>query len=54
VAGLAAGVRYGEPDARAALLGFFARRGLSCVELEPWPDVDTPADLEAYRGRAGG
>ena len=51
VDGLAGGFRYGERESLAALRGFFEGRGLSVAELDPWPDIDTPADLEAYRGR---
>jgi hypothetical protein len=31
---------------------FLAGRGLSAARLAPWPDIDTPEDLAAYRARA--
>jgi len=52
VPGLARAFRYGAGDARSSLLAFFAAQGLATACLEPWPDVDTPEDLEAYRRRA--
>jgi len=51
VAGLAAGFDYGTGDSLARLESFLAARGLTSLRLEPWPDVDTPEDLEAYRQR---
>lgn len=51
VAGLAGAFRYGGDDALAALEAFLATRGLTSVRLAPWPDVDTPEDLAAYRAR---
>jgi len=55
VPGLAAGFRFGGADALTSLAAFLEARGLSAVETEPWPDVDTPEDYDAYlRRRAGG
>jgi len=51
VAGLAGGFRYGGCDALDSLRAFFAARGLTVGLLDPWPDIDTPADYEAYRAR---
>ncbi len=51
VAGLRGAFRYGGDDALAAIERFLAARGLSAVRLEPWPDVDSPDDLAAYRKR---
>jgi len=51
VAGLASGFRYGGDDALASLEAFLTDRGLSVARLEGWPDVDTPADLDAYIAR---
>ena len=50
--GLAEGFGYGDADAFASLCRWFDRRGLSVAELEPWDDVDTPADYEAYVRRS--
>lgn len=52
--GLAAAFTYGGTDACSRLRAFFADRGLRAEVLEPWPDVDTPEDLAAYRKRARG
>ncbi len=52
VNGLAGGFTYGDADALANLMEFLGARGLSVVQTEPWPDVDTPADYEAYRRRS--
>jgi glycosyltransferase A (GT-A) superfamily protein (DUF2064 family) len=51
IAGLARGFTYGEGDALARLRAFLEARQLEVVCLAPWPDVDTPADLAAYRQR---
>lgn len=50
--GLARGFRYGCADTLASLRAFFATRGLVTAVLEPWPDIDTPQDLEDYRNRS--
>jgi protein-tyrosine-phosphatase/glycosyltransferase A (GT-A) superfamily protein (DUF2064 family) len=49
--GLGGAFRYGGDDALAAVERFLAARGLSVTRLEPWPDVDSPDDLAAYRSR---
>jgi len=55
VSGLAGGFRFGGADALGSLAAFLAARGLSVAGTEPWPDVDTPEDYDAYlRRRAGG
>lgn len=51
VDGLAAGFSYGGDDSLASLDAFLTARGLSTRHLEPWPDIDTPADLAAYEAR---
>jgi glycosyltransferase A (GT-A) superfamily protein (DUF2064 family) len=51
VAGLAEGFSYGEADALASLEQWLRARGLRVARLEPWPDVDTPEDYEAFRKR---
>ena len=53
VAGLASGFRYGGNDALASLEAFLTDRGLCVARMEGWPDVDTPADLDAYNARKG-
>ena len=50
--GLAAGFRFGAGDALGSLLAYFQSLGLRTHCTEPWPDVDTPADLAAWRARA--
>jgi len=52
VPGLARGFRYGTADSLASLRAFFTTQGLVTAVLEPWPDIDTPQDLEAYRNRS--
>ncbi|MHC4137203.1 MAG: TIGR04282 family arsenosugar biosynthesis glycosyltransferase [Planctomycetota bacterium] len=52
VPGLARGFRYGSADSLASLRAFLAAQGLVTAVLEPWPDIDTPQDLEAYRNRS--
>ena len=51
VPGLAAGLRYGGADALTGLESWLAGRGHAVARVEPWPDVDTPADYEALRKR---
>lgn len=48
---LAGAFEFGGRDTLASLVGFFESCGLSIFHAEPWPDIDTPADLEAYRAR---
>ena len=50
-AGLARGFRYGSGDSLSSLETWFLSQELSSERLDPWPDVDTPEDLEAYRLR---
>lgn len=52
VPGLARGFRYGSADALAGLRAFLDGQGLVTAVLEPWPDIDTPEDLAAYRKRS--
>jgi len=52
VPGLAHGFRYGSADSLAGVRAFFEAQGLVTAVLEPWPDIDTPQDLEAYRNRS--
>lgn len=52
VPGLARGFRYGGADSLASLRTFLGEQGLVTAVLEPWPDIDTPQDLEAYRNRS--
>jgi glycosyltransferase A (GT-A) superfamily protein (DUF2064 family) len=52
VPGLARGFRYGSADSLASLRTFLEEQGLATAVLEPWPDIDTPQDLEAYRNRS--
>lgn len=52
VPGLARGFRYGSSDALAGLRTFLDEQGLVTQVLEPWPDIDTPEDLEDYRNRS--
>ena len=54
VPGLADGFAYGGSDALVSLEGWLGERGLSTARLEPWPDVDTPEDYEAFRKRDAG
>lgn len=49
--GLAAGFRFGAGDALGSLLAYCESLGLRTHCTEPWPDVDTPADLAAWRYR---
>ncbi|MHC4548500.1 MAG: TIGR04282 family arsenosugar biosynthesis glycosyltransferase [Planctomycetota bacterium] len=51
VPGLAAAFDFGSDRSLASLRTFLERSGLAVIELAPWPDVDTPKDLEAYRRR---
>lgn len=51
VPGLGAAFRYGGDDALAAVEAFLVARAMSVTRLEPWPDVDSPDDLAAYRKR---
>ena len=51
VPGLKGGFSYGSDDALRSLRAFLEGRGLETTCLEPWPDIDTPDDLEAYRRR---
>jgi len=51
VEGLARGFRYGGDDSLTSLCTFFEQRGLRVELTEPWPDVDTPDDYEAYLRR---
>ena len=48
--GLLAGLPWSQSDTFAATLARLHERGLSTVVLEPWFDVDRPADLERLRG----
>lgn len=50
--GLARGFCYGSTDALAGVRTFLKERGLVTRVLEPWPDIDTPEDLAAYRNRS--
>lgn len=50
--GLAAGFHFGAGNALGSLLTYFQSLGLRVHCTEPWPDVDTPADLAAWRARA--
>lgn len=52
VPGLARGFRYGSADALAGLRTFLREQGLVTAVLAPWPDIDTPEDLAAYRNRS--
>jgi len=52
VDGLRRGFLYGGEASLASLRGWLTERGLSCVETEPWPDIDTPEDYAAYRARS--
>ena len=49
--GLAEAFRFGSHTACRELCEFAARAGWSTVTLDPWPDVDTPADLERLLSR---
>jgi len=51
VPGLAGGLRYGSRDALDGLRAFLEASGKRVELLEPWPDVDTPEDLVAWRRR---
>lgn len=51
VAGLAGGFRFGGAGALVSLTAFLRARGIAPALLDPWPDVDTPADLRAWRER---
>jgi glycosyltransferase A (GT-A) superfamily protein (DUF2064 family) len=53
VPGLAEAFAYGSDGALEALERFLTARGLAVVRLAPWPDIDTPEDLAAYRRRVG-
>ncbi|MEP6866037.1 MAG: TIGR04283 family arsenosugar biosynthesis glycosyltransferase [Deltaproteobacteria bacterium] len=48
--GLLAGLPWSRADTFAATLARLRERGLSTVVLDPWFDVDRPADLERLRG----
>jgi hypothetical protein len=50
------GIAWGSPSVLDQTLAILAARGTRVWRLDPWPDVDTPADLEALRIRleAGG
>ncbi len=49
--GLLAGLPWSRVDTFAATLARLRARGLSTVVLDPWFDVDRPADLERLRGQ---
>jgi rSAM/selenodomain-associated transferase 1 len=49
--GVFADVAWGGPHVLARTLDNCRRLGLEPALLEPWPDVDTPADLAAYARR---
>jgi glycosyltransferase A (GT-A) superfamily protein (DUF2064 family) len=49
--GLGQAFGYGGDDALARIEAFLRGRGLSAARLPPWPDVDTPEALAAYRRR---
>jgi glycosyltransferase A (GT-A) superfamily protein (DUF2064 family) len=51
VPGIAASFPYGGGDALASLERWLSGRGLSSARVASWPDVDTPADYEAFRKR---
>jgi glycosyltransferase A (GT-A) superfamily protein (DUF2064 family) len=51
VPGLARGFRYGSEDSVESLRAFLEAAGRRVLLLEPWPDVDTPEDLAAWRRR---
>lgn len=48
---LATAFEFGGGDACAKLIAFARARGLSVALLSPWPDVDTPEDLEGLVAR---
>lgn len=50
-AGLLAGVAWGTSRALADVREAAARRGVGTEILEPWPDVDRPADLPGLAAR---
>ena len=53
IAGLAQGFQYGGTAALASLQAWMESEGLKVRLLEPWDDVDTPEQYQAYRaGRA--
>jgi hypothetical protein len=47
--GLLRGIRWGSAMAFGDTLRNFLRQGFSCSILEPFPDVDRPADVERLR-----
>jgi glycosyltransferase A (GT-A) superfamily protein (DUF2064 family) len=49
--GFASAFRFGASDSRTRLVEWLAAHGCSTAMLEPWPDVDTEADLAAYQRR---
>jgi glycosyltransferase A (GT-A) superfamily protein (DUF2064 family) len=52
--GLAGAFEYGADGAYRSLCLWLDRRGLSTAQLDPWDDVDTPEDYEAYQARSRG
>jgi glycosyltransferase A (GT-A) superfamily protein (DUF2064 family) len=53
VAGLGGALPYGHPDAIDPVARFIEACGLRVHQTDPWPDVDTPAQYDAYLGRLG-
>lgn len=51
VPGLARSFRYGGEDSLEKVRAFLEAAGKRVALLEPWPDVDTPEDLAAWRRR---
>ena len=49
--GVFAGVEWGGPQVLARTLDNCRGHGLVPTLLDPWPDIDTPADLAAYARR---
>ena len=47
------GIDWGSPSVLEQTLAILAARGTRVGRLDPWPDVDTPADLESLRARLG-
>lgn len=45
------GIDWGSPSVLDQTLAILAARGTRVGRLDPWPDVDTHADLEALRAR---
>jgi rSAM/selenodomain-associated transferase 1 len=48
------GVAWSRDDVLAAVVGRAEAAGLEVVQVRPWQDVDTAADVRALLGRSGG